>query len=123
MRTAITLSKTHAGKWALVAGPDVPMLEQKSEFRELRAAKSHPDFSEFVYQENDGHRETIRLMTPDDHKKQEKKTADDIAAAKKFDEENAKKKRTNPEREKAEKDFAEATKAAEAEEASNKTKK
>lgn len=119
MRTAITLTKTHAGKWALVASPDVPLLEQKNSFREFRASKAHKEFAEVVYQESDGHRETIRLITPKELSKIEIQAAQDQAESERFDKEAAKRKSHDPKREKIEAEFKAREKEAEA--ASGKT--
>lgn len=105
MRTAITLTKTHAGKWSLAADPDEPLLEQRKDFRSLRASKAHEEFSEVVYQESDGHRETLRLLTPKALAKQEAQAEEDMAEVAKFDEAEAKRKRLSPQREKAEAEF------------------
>lgn len=75
MRTAITLARTHAGKWVMLATPDDSLLEQKKNFRAFRADKSHPDYNLVTYQESDGHAERNRLMTP------EEKEADDARRA------------------------------------------
>ncbi len=123
MRTAITISRTHSGKWSLVGTPDDSLLDQKKAFRALRASKSHKDFSEVVYQESDGHREIIRLLTLEAAEKIEKQAASDHSEAKKFDEAESKRKSTSPEREKTEKEFKAKTEAAEKEEAANKPKK
>lgn len=105
MRTAITLAKTHSGKWSLVSGPDVSMLEQKAEFRAFRPLKAHKDFAEVIYQENDGHRETIRLLTPKALAKLQNQNEADEAAAREFDEAAAKANQKDPERAKIEKEF------------------
>lgn len=116
MRTAITLTKTHAGKWALASTPDDSMIVQKAAFVSLRVSRHHKDFAEVVYQESDGHRQTLHLMTPDAHEKLEKQSAMDLSEAKKWDEEAAKLKNNDPERLKMEKEFAAKTKAADDEE-------
>src|SRR6266487_2016143 len=72
MRTAITVAKTHAGKWQLLATPDDPLIEQKQVFRALRADKAHKVFSLVIYQESDGQIETIRMLTPHQKEDQEK---------------------------------------------------
>ncbi len=73
MRTAITLTKTHAGAWAILGNPDDSLLEQKKNFRALRADKAHADLALAIYQESDGHCETIRFITP--QKKEEQAAA------------------------------------------------
>lgn len=53
MRTATTLGKTHSGKWVLISGPDVPITEQWSKYRDARSSTTNPDYEEIQYQEKD----------------------------------------------------------------------
>jgi hypothetical protein len=80
-RQAITLAKTHKGKWHLVAGPDKPIQEQLKAFRALRGTKFHPEFSLVRYQETDGTALDVALRTPEQHKKHVALRADEQAAA------------------------------------------
>ena len=105
MRTAITITKTHGGKWELVGTPDDSLLEQKKAFRALRSSKAHKEIAEVIYQENDGHRETIRLLTPKAFAKIEKQNAEDAAAVEEFDKQAAENPTVDPERAKIEAEF------------------
>jgi hypothetical protein len=67
-RTAITLARTHKGKWIMASGPDKPITEQLKVFRTLQGQKFHPEFNLVRYQENDGLARDITLRTPDAHK-------------------------------------------------------
>ena len=83
MRTAVTLARTHDGEWELVAGPDVPVLEQVGDFRKALVLKSHPELAEIRYQESDGITRVHRLRSPKDHKAHEALRASERAAQKK----------------------------------------
>lgn len=84
-RTAITLAKTHKGDWTLLASPDANLIEQRKNFRALRADKAHKDYATVIYQESDGPAEILRLITPAQKKKQEEQAAADRKAAAEFD--------------------------------------
>lgn len=83
-RTAHTIARGHDGKWQLVATPDDQLIEQKRQFRLLRAAKSSEKYSQVIYQESDGPAEMIRLLTPKAQKKIEDQAAADRKAADEF---------------------------------------
>ncbi len=91
MRTAITLAKSHDGKWQLLATPNDSLIEQKRSFRALRSDKAHADFSTVIYQESDGQAEIIRLLTPEAKQKQEEAARADLEASKTFDEQQIEK--------------------------------
>lgn len=80
MRTAITIAKTHAGEWKLISTPAEDLLKQRKNFRELRAARVHKEFSIVQYQENDGAAETARLLTEEQAAAQETQRKKDHAA-------------------------------------------
>ena len=61
MRTAITLGKRHDGKWEIVSGPDVPILEQRTVFRDCLSLKVNEQHSEIFYQESDGNARVVRF--------------------------------------------------------------
>lgn len=83
-RTAHTIAKGHDGKWKLISTPDESLVEQKRNFRLLRAEKSHDKFSQVIYQESDGHSELIRLLTPEVKQKVEEQAELDKMAADEF---------------------------------------
>lgn len=64
MRTAITIACTHKGQWELISTPDVPLLDQRKAFREIRAKRKHPQFALVMFQESDGAASVARLLTP-----------------------------------------------------------
>lgn len=99
MRTAITLAKTHTGKWELLATPDDSLIQQKQEFRALRADRAHPKYAIVIYQESDGHAEINRLLTKEAKARIEAQRAEDQAAAAAFDQ--AELERRDPARKKA----------------------
>ena len=80
-RLAITLGKTHGGKWELLAGPDVPIMEQLAQRKEFLIKTSDEDYSTVLFQESDGMAQMIRLRSPDEQKAFEEKRAKDKAAA------------------------------------------
>ena len=120
MRTSIFLTKSHAGKWTLAGTPDDLLTETKSKFRSLRADKSHPEIALAIYQESDGTREVIRLLTPEQKAKHEKQVAADTAAASDFDAKQAKTDGKTPEEKATEAEFKAKAEAAAKEESKNK---
>jgi hypothetical protein len=87
-RTAITLGKTHKGKWQLLATPDDNFSEQKKNFREMRVDKSHEELALVIYQENDGTAEVLKLVTPAEKKKQDDARTKMLASAAELGKEN-----------------------------------
>jgi len=84
-RTAFTAAKTHAGKWVMLGNPDDSIVDQKLNFRNLRADRAHDEFQTVIYQESDGHAQINRLLTRDVLKSQEKQREEDETAARNFD--------------------------------------
>ena len=117
MRTAITVAKTHQGKWEMLGHPDDSIIEQKKNFRALRASNAHEDFAIVMYQESDGHLEINRLLTPAQKEKADKQRQHDLAESAAFD--RADQDRTDPrkKREAAERAHQAATARAESIEA------
>lgn len=63
-RTAVTLAKTHDGKWKLLSDPGVPLTEQLKSYRALLGSKSHEEYCLVQIQESDGHARILHLLTP-----------------------------------------------------------
>ena len=91
MRTAITVAKTHKGKWTMLGNPDVPLTEQLKEYRQFLGSKSHETYCYVQIQESDGTERHIHLMTPAAGEKhaelREKETTAAVEAGKKVEEE------------------------------------
>ena len=116
MRTAITLGKTHKGEWEIVATPDDNFMEQRQNFRKLRAEKTHKQFALVQFQESDGHATTVRFITEKEKSEQDKSHAETLAAIKAEQERAEQENNPSAERKKHEAEFAAATQKAEAEE-------
>src|SRR5438309_313139 len=89
MRTAITLGKTHDGKWEMLADPGVPMLKQFEDFRRQRGLTSHDKYSLLVYQESDSEAQEIRLRSPAEQKAHDERRAAEADASQKLSKEQA----------------------------------
>ena len=100
----------------MVGTPDDSLAVQKQAFRALRADKSNQKISLAIYQESDGHQETIRLVTPEQLAKHEKQAAADTAEVKKFDAAQKGADNKTPETKKQEAEFKARAAAAEKEE-------
>ena len=81
MRTATTLARGHDGKWALVAGPDVPIVKQLADFRGARVDAAHKDIAELRYQDSDGLVMRHVMLSPKDFAAREKLRKSENAAA------------------------------------------
>lgn len=80
-RTAVTLGKTHDGKWELLGNPDAPITEQLQNFRSVLGQKSHPKFALIQFQESDGVARTLRLRTEEAQAAHEKQRAAELEKA------------------------------------------
>lgn len=86
-RTAIMVGLMHDRKKSvLLFGRETNLLQQRDEFRKLKAPPLvNKDFCEVTYQESDGHEQIIRFRSPDEHeafeadRKKRQKEIDDFA--------------------------------------------
>ena len=74
MRTAVTIAKRHSGEEVLIAGHDVPLLQQREAFRKLRGVRIDNEFQSVSYQESDGPVISIRFVSDKEAKAELAKT-------------------------------------------------
>jgi ribosomal protein L22 len=80
MRTAVTVGKTHRGEWALMSGPEVPLVEQLQSFRKLIGQKTNPVFCQVRLQESDGAARVLKFGVQSPKSKvQSRKSEEEIA--------------------------------------------
>ncbi len=80
-RTAITVARTHEGKWTLLGHPGIPLVAQLKTYRGFLGEKVHEKFAYVQLQESDGVERHVHLRTPDDHEAhQERRAAEQKSA-------------------------------------------
>ncbi|MDE2102230.1 MAG: hypothetical protein KGL39_33600 [Patescibacteria group bacterium] len=67
----------------LLAGRSVNILKQKADFRKFKlAGRSHAEYAEVAYQENDGFQVLVRFRSPEQQKAQDAIRTKETAAEK-----------------------------------------
>jgi hypothetical protein len=63
MRTAITIGKSHEGKWSIISDPSASIVEQIAAFRGFKLLESNDEFAEVRFQEDDDSSVSIHFLT------------------------------------------------------------
>jgi len=80
-RQAYIIGKTHAGEWQLIADPSEQWQERWKQFRELTAAKVHPELAHVAIYESTGTVRQVNLLTPEEGKRRDDRMAAGAQAA------------------------------------------
>jgi len=84
-RTAVTLGRTHEGKFVLIAGPDVSIVEQLSNWRKAKTSFVDEKLAELRFQESDGPMLIHRMRSPAQQTEHDQRRADETARAQEAD--------------------------------------